>query len=359
MSVTPAVARASDAQPRERVPFWDNARFVCITLVVAGHLVLRLTASSDSALVTYLFIYSFHMPAFAVISGYFSKSGPPTAAQLKRVLTTIVLPYLIMETIWSLLQFAASGTFSYNPTTASWTLWFLLALAIFRLVLPYLALLRWPLLVAVVCSIGVGYWANVDSTFSLSRAIGVLPFFVLGWKLSQTSIIERWRRAEKAAVVVRAASVLLLTAWVVTLASGIDLWRSINLRHWFFYLHPYSELGASQWWAGGARLLALALAVLIMAAVFALVPRRETWFTRFGQATMYVYLLHSFVVFPIRESGLLSDVGSSPVWLVGVILASVVITLALSTAVVRRVTRPLIEPQATWLFRDRTLVAAS
>ena len=60
------------ARPKQRVPFWDNARFACITLVVMGHAIQRLTSESDPALVVYLFLYAFHMPAFAIISGYFS-----------------------------------------------------------------------------------------------------------------------------------------------------------------------------------------------------------------------------------------------------------------------------------------------
>ena len=61
---TPAdVPPAAPRKPRRRVPFWDNARFACITLVVMGHAIQRLTADSDAALVVYLFIYAFHMPA--------------------------------------------------------------------------------------------------------------------------------------------------------------------------------------------------------------------------------------------------------------------------------------------------------
>lgn len=130
------------AAPAQRVPFWDNARFVCVTLVVIGHGIQRLTIDSDPALVVYLFIYAFHMPAFALISGYFSKSGPPTKRQMTRVITDILLPYFIMETIWTLVQFLVEGKQEFNPTKPSWTLWFLLALGIFRLVLPYLALVR-------------------------------------------------------------------------------------------------------------------------------------------------------------------------------------------------------------------------
>ena len=73
------------------------------------------------------------------------------------MLTDILLPYFIMETIWSLVQFLVEGKSDFNPSTPSWTLWFLLALGIFRLILPYPVLFRWPLLLSIVFSVGVGY----------------------------------------------------------------------------------------------------------------------------------------------------------------------------------------------------------
>ena len=127
--------------PRVRVPFWDNARFLCVTLVVIGHGIQRLTADSDNALIVYLFIYAFHMPAFAIISGYFSRPGAPNNRQMTKVITDILVPYVIMETIWTFVQFVVEGKQQFNITQPSWTLWFLLALGIFRLILPYLALL--------------------------------------------------------------------------------------------------------------------------------------------------------------------------------------------------------------------------
>lgn len=345
-------APGHSATTPQRVPFWDNARFLCVTLVVIGHGIQRLTADSDNALAAYLFIYAFHMPAFAIISGYFSKSGPPNARQMKKVLTDILLPYFIMETIWTLVQFLVEGKKEFNPTTPSWTLWFLLALGIFRLVLPYLALVRWPLFWAVLFSVGVGYLGNVDSTFSLSRAIGILPFFVLGWQLHEWGLVDRWRAAVQVTWWVRAAAALVLGAWLVVLVAFIPLWRAIDLRFWFFYDDSYRGLGETQWWAGGVRLALIVLAVLLSAAFFALIPRSETWVTGFGQATMYVYLLHSFVLYPIRETGVLSGEHSSAMWLLSMILACIAISIALSAPLVRRTFRPLIEPKPRWLFRS-------
>ncbi|MET0297883.1 MAG: acyltransferase family protein, partial [Microbacterium sp.] len=73
-SRSPATGTIGAPRAKRRVPFWDNARFACIVLVVLGHAVQRLTYDSDIALGLYLLVYAFHMPAFAIISGYFSKS---------------------------------------------------------------------------------------------------------------------------------------------------------------------------------------------------------------------------------------------------------------------------------------------
>ena len=343
---------AGFAPARSRVPLWDTARFVAIALVVVGHAVQRLIGDSDAALIEYLFIYAFHMPLFAIISGYFSKPGPPNERQMRRVITDIVIPYVIFETIWTAVQAVVEGNWSVNPTEPSWTLWFLLALGIFRLVLPYLALVRWPLVWAVALSIGVGYFSNVDSTFSLSRAIGILPFFVLGWKLHEWGIVDRWRLADPPTLLVRSIAVVVLAAWLAVLIVFIDIWRERDLRFWFFYDAAYADLGQDQWWAGLVRLALIALAVLLSAAVLALVPRRTTAVTALGQATMYVYLLHSFVLYPIRESGIVGgDERSGWPWLLGLITLALLITVVLASRPVRRVLRPLVEPRPAWLFR--------
>lgn len=334
-----------------RIPLWDNARFGCIVLVVMGHAIQRQTLDSDNALTLYLFIYAFHMPAFAIISGYFSKASPPGTRQMRRILSDFVIPYVIFEAIWSLVQFLVEGRPVFNPTEPSWTLWFLLALAIFRLVLPYLVLLRWPLAWAVVLSVGVGYLANVDSTFSLSRAIGILPFFVLGWQLRQWNVVDRWRQLGSAIWGWRALAAAVLGAWLAVVALNVSAFRAFELRFWFFYDDSYRDLGEPVWWAGLLRLGLIALAVVLTAAFLALIPRRETFFSAFGQATMYVYLLHSFVLYPLRESGVLRDDHASATWLLTMVFASTAIAIVLASPIVRRVFRPLVEPRPRMLFR--------
>jgi len=338
------------AARKKRVPVWDNARFLTVALVVIGHGIQRITYDDDYALIVYLFIYAFHMPAFAVISGYFSRPGPPTGRQMKKVLTDILLPYFIMETIWTLVKFLVEGNDNFNPSQPSWTLWFLLALGIFRLILPYLALLRYPLVWAVMFSVGVGYLSNVDSTFSLSRAIGILPFFVLGWKVREWGLVDKWRFAENQTWLIRGGAIAVFGAWLAVVWTFIDTWRAIDLRYWFFYDDSYAGLGAETWYAGLIRLGLIVLAVVLTAAFFVLVPRGRTWLTPFGQATMYIYLLHSFVLYPLRETGVLRGDHPTALWLGGMIVACTLISFLLGSRPIRKIFRPLIEPKPRWLF---------
>ncbi|MBP1077763.1 fucose 4-O-acetylase-like acetyltransferase [Microbacterium terrae] len=346
------------ARPKKRTPFWDNARFACIVLVVLGHAVQRLTYDSDIALGLYLLVYAFHMPAFAIISGYFSKSESPNRRQMARVITDIIVPYVIFEGLWLLTKFLVEGQADPNLTRPSWTLWFLLALGTFRLVLPYLALLRWPLLWTVVISISVGYLPNIDSTFSLSRTLGLLPFFALGWWLHEHDVVARLDLLRRRAwwVIPTAVALFAVAGWAAWFF--VDTWRAIELREWLFYDENYSAIGGTQWWAGGFRLVLMVVALILSAAFFALVPRRTHRWTQFGQYTMYVYLLHSFVLYPFRESGVLRDLDPTWLWLPIVVVLSVLIALGLATRPVRRVFRPLVEPRPSWLFRDRTLAAS-
>ncbi|MBD8205640.1 acyltransferase family protein [Microbacterium sp. CFBP 8790] len=340
-----------------RVPFWDNARFAAIVLVVFGHAVQRLTYDSDAAEALYLLVYAFHMPLFALVAGYFSSSAEPTRRRMARLFTDLIAPYLIFETLWTITQLLVTGRTDLDPAQPSWTLWFLLALALFRLVLPYLALLRAPVLWALAIAIVAGYLPGIDSTLSLSRFLGLLPFFTLGWWLRERDVVARRGLLDARPVWLRVVAVLVLAGAGAIAFAFVDVWRDVRLGTWFFFVDTYADLGAPQWWAGGVRLAIIALALVLMTAFLLLVPRRETSWTHLGRYTMSVYLLHTFVLYPFRQSGVLRGLEPAALWIPLIAVASVAIAVGLSSRPVRRLTRPLVEPRMPWLFRDRELGA--
>ena len=350
---------AAGAKPR--VPLWDNARWVAVVLVVIGHAILPLVAESDTAYSLYLGIYSFHVALFVIVAGYFTKATPPTIDSMRGLLRSLVFPYLIFETIWTLIRGVLGGSFRFDYTVASWTLWFLLALAIWRVLLPYLMLLRFPLLIAIALSVAAGYFDSIDESFALSRTIGMLPYFVFGFKLKEWAVSDRWLSLHPAAVVRwRIGALALFGGWIALLLTQQDFGRWLRLGHFMFVADPYAEFGRSEWWAGGARLAVLLLAIVFSSAFLLLMPRRHTFFSAWGAATLYIYLLHTFFLFPLREFGWLE--GPQPWWLLWALIALAVgIAVLLSQPWVMRLFRPLVEPRANWLFakRDETLRTAT
>ena len=104
------------------------------------------------------------MPAFAIISGYFSKASPPSARQMKKVAHRHPAAVLHHGVDLDARAVPRRGQAGVQPVTSRRGLSGSCSpSAIFRLILPYLALLRWPLLWAIAVSVGVGYLTNVDS----------------------------------------------------------------------------------------------------------------------------------------------------------------------------------------------------
>src|SRR5699024_306579 len=162
-----------------RDPYIDNARAILITLVVVGHL-LR-TISSDSSDIIDTWVYTFHMPAFVAISGYLSRSFAHKPRQSGRIVSALLIPYVIFQTIHAFLPVIFEGEeFDFHLWNPFWTMWFLLALFVWRLATPLLKALRYPLVFAIAISIIAPLDPGLDKTLSIGRILSFLPFFVLG-----------------------------------------------------------------------------------------------------------------------------------------------------------------------------------
>ena len=352
-TATPALSRTAPAAPqaRTRTPLWDNARFVAIALVIAGHATLELISKSDPAYAVYLFIYLFHVPVFVAVSGHFAKASRLTGRDVGKLVRTLVVPYLAFETIWTGIHWAISGTLSLDYTTAWWTLWFLVALLVWRVLLPYLVALRFPMTISLVLSVGAGYLGGLDDRFALARTFGLLPFFVLGWKLKEGGLTERWMALRPEIIWRwRAAAFALFGISAVVIAVGISTWRDLLIRRFLLYDEQYGSFGYDQWWAGAVRLLFIAIAMAFCFAFLILMPRRSTPLTSIGRATLYIYLLHSFVLYPIREWSWFQ--GNQSLWVLAAAIGlSVLLPFALGNGVMTKIFRPLVEPRMDWLTR--------
>ncbi|MGP2437348.1 acyltransferase family protein [Streptomyces sp. JW3] len=329
---------------KQRDAFFDNAKYLAIVLVAMGHSWEPLKGDSRVLEGLYQVVYAFHMPAFIIISGFFSRSFDMRPDRLRRLLTGVVVPYVLFETVYSLFNRYAGGSPDQQISLLDpWYLtWFLIALFVWRLTTPVWKLIRYPLPVALVIAALASVSPEIGDDLDLQRVLQFLPFFVLG--LSMRAEHFQWVRRRS----VRIASVPVFAA-----AVAVGWWAVPRMNTgWFYHRDAAQELGAP-WWTGPVMTLALfGCSLLLTACFFAWVPGRQRWFTALGAGTLYGYLLHGFLIKGADYLGLFD-----PAWLhtpLGevfvTVLAAAAVTL-LCTAPVRRAFRFAMEPTMAWAFR--------
>lgn len=319
--------------PRE--PHLDNARGVLIVLVVVGHVIAGAEGVLAESL--YAWIYMFHMAAFVTVTGVVSRSLH-RPDQYLRLLTTLVVPYLLFQTVNAVTRtLAFDAPFELRLAWPGWTLWFLVSLLTWRLLTPLLRALRpaVALGLAVAAAIVVPLDATVDHVLSLARTVAFLPFFVLGLVVTPRALEQlRTRRAAVAGV----AGLALLAALAPAVASRVP-------RAALYMSGPYADLDAPTWQAVVLRVLVLGAGLVGTVSVLAVTPRRAGALTAVGQASLTVYLLHAALVHPFRGSHLLTPDGA--LGTVGLVVGAGALALLLATPLVVRMTLPVVRP--TWL----------
>ena len=79
---------------KERSPLFDNMKMVLIILVVFGHALEEISLEHEYGIIRAC-IYSFHMPVFIFISGYFSGGGAHANAKILLLIVGYLISYLI------------------------------------------------------------------------------------------------------------------------------------------------------------------------------------------------------------------------------------------------------------------------
>lgn len=267
-----------------RSGYWDNAKALLIFLVVLAHYygtgMVYKGLSGGLWLIPnsiYTFIYLFHMPLFAFISGYFSKNAGKCRS---RAFSSLLLPYLIVNTVFVILD----GE-TVNPLLAPYgAMWYPLALFFWRVALPDVGRLKacwlWGLGFALLCLVltpGKNY-------VSLQNAITFFPCFLLGYETTPEQI-KKLRHLPK-----------WLCGLVLLCAMGCVAVLLGPLRQSFGDICFFSRSYGFAW--SSLKYLALelaryAVALVMGACVLNLVPERSGRLTRIGKNTLTVMIFHS------------------------------------------------------------------
>lgn len=270
----------------------DNIKGILLILVVFGHSLELLRFNSHTAELIYDFIYCFHMPVFIFISGYLSKNIEKGRNNAFRQL---FIPFIIFNTIWNIIQVITTSIVSIpidSPTVFSflnpgWALWFILALYIWKSILPDLSKIKNIFIVVLVIGAGSRLFSEFNVFLSLSRMLVFSPYFVGGYLLSK----DQYKKITKINP--------LIPIFVILITLGFT-----------YYFVNYSSLTTEFLWADRSfahfsteALVSIIYGILLYIIGFGFVTvfvrytsHKKSRITKIGKHSFPVYILHTYVI---------------------------------------------------------------
>jgi fucose 4-O-acetylase-like acetyltransferase len=319
---------------KTRNAYYDNAKFLLVFFVVFGHFIQSYIQQDQLINTLYTTIYTFHMPAFILISGFFAK-GVHKEGYLKKIAKKLIIPYLIFQGIYSLYYFFIHEHkgIELDPLNPQWSLWFLISLFCWNVMLFLFT--KWKvstaLFISVALGIVVGYFDEINNYLSLSRTFVFFPFFLLGYYFEK-DYFEKIREIK-----FRYIALIIM----ISIFAAFYLLPDFDYK-WLFGSKPYDALNYSLLNGGIIRLGVYCLTLLATLCFLALVPRQRYFFTKWGTSSIYVYLLHGFFIKYFRNSELESILNNSEQIIIFIIL-SILLIAFLSSKLIRKISQPFIE----------------
>lgn len=322
----------------KRDAYFDNARLLLILLVVFGHMIQPFR-DSHAVNTVYLWMYTFHMPAFIFLAGFFAK-GSGNWKYILKLAKKLLIPYIVFQLVYTGYYFFIGKedwlTGIFDP---HWAMWFLFSLFSWHVLLALFKHLPAWLGITITVEIGliVGYFGEVGELFSLSRTFVFFPFFLTGYWVTRKHI--SWLRHHLAKIT---SVVIMLTVAVV--AFYVPDMNS----DWLLASKSYGTLGMPAY-GGFTRMAVYTISALMAVSVLTWIPTKRFRFTTVGERTLYIYLLHGFFIQYFRQADLFAI--NNIFDFVGLLVLSALIVLLMSSKPVRGLSQPFIELK-TFTLRD-------
>lgn len=319
---------------KQRDYYFDNAKFILVFFVVFGHMLRSFIEDNETVYTLYKVIYTFHMPAFILVSGFFAK-GFNKEGYVKKIAKKLILPYIIFQLIYSVFYYFLynKNSFVTDPLNPQWSLWFLISMFCWNIMLPVFAKYKaaFSITASLVIGLAVGYADWISNYLSLSRTLVFFPLFLMGYYLKKEHFYALFKPGFRIGAFIAFAVVF----------AGFYFYPDMDYQ-WLFGSKPYAEMGAVSMGAVFTRLGIYVLSLIMVFSFYSIVPQKQYFFTNLGKNTLYVYLLHGFFVRLFRESDVQSYFSKpeSFLLLAGI---SLLLTLLLSSKVITSLAEPIIE----------------
>jgi len=222
-----------------RNPVFDIMKGVAILLMFVGHMAIPADGFLNR------FIYSFHMPLFFLLAGYFAKSCEEAQVSNTKMLINdckrLLVPYIITSAailLFTLMRVLIKHDVSILMDKFYHILyrfdiipiWFLIALLWIRVLFrPMMRLGRWALPVSIIISGAAIFFVHhyTQLPFCILTALSSLVFYAIGWWHKRYGF-PRW------------LIVCAVVCWI-----GVMMGSRIDLYNVAYGIYPLTLLGAS------------------------------------------------------------------------------------------------------------------
>lgn len=326
------IRRENDLNRRDY--YFDNARFFLIFLVFFGHSIQPFIEDSNAIYSLYMVIYTFHMPAFVLISGYFTKNFR-RKGYITKLFKKLIIPFLIFQLVYTIYYYFLfdKPDLSFQIVEPRWSLWYLLSLFCWNLLLILFANLKRTISIPLSIIIGllVGGVDVISNEFSLSRTFVFFPIFLIGYYLERNHFT----------FLLQSKGIKAFSLFLFAIAYTLFYHYPFQ-QQWLFGSKSYAELDATFIEGFFIRFIVYVLNFTFMTAFMSLVTERQIRFTHIGRYTLYIYLLHGFIVQPFRQSFIIDLLEG--IWIIIVCgLLSFFGVLFLSSKFITTLFQPIVE----------------
>ena len=287
---------------KERDFLFDNYKAFLIIMVVIGHFLQPCYKNNIVLNILKIFIYTFHMPAFVFVSGYFSKKN----VSWKTAVQKMLIPYLSFQVIYYMYYTYGIGIDTkWTLEYPKFSLWYLLALFAWKLITPYFRKLPHFFLISLGMGVGFGCLELTGTYLSISRIVVFYPFFLAGMLFDRNSL-AKWR-----AMKYRCLSVVSLG--LLTFVSVVCV-RFGEFRLSYFYgKASFESLGLSNLEGVLVRVICYGFGFAFTYLFAVLMTEKEIRISKLGRSTMSIYLFHGLLFkFMENKTTILESVNTAP-----------------------------------------------
>lgn len=241
----------------------------------------------------YKSIYTFHMPVFIFINGFFSKFNR------KKIIFTYIALYIIFQPLYILFENAFAGTSAQIQFTyPKWIMWYMLNTVYYLLLIPFYNVQTTKkrvivLMLSFMLALVAGFDKSIGYPMSLSRFFVFQPYFLMGYyykkeKEKITEYVCGFFAGEKWA----AWLLLNVAAFFGVVLCAKDTGITINQCYGSY---AYASLNDIM-----ARIKLYICATTVTAALIAdanmFLNKKIPCISMIGKNTLPVYLLHGFII---------------------------------------------------------------